>query len=225
MLTGGTIFSRRGESRHLLLGLVALVGGCACPQPRHVRQIFGDAKVGVLERSRLQHLRLVEVRHECGMGGTTTWIAEEVPLKGDNAALRRLLNENRPYRRRTDLLQTLGRVGRSEQLPTQWPSLLCWIIGTDPLIIGVGGRQGEHVPRHGESRYPLVGPADVDAPVHHLIIFEDGTWPALSKAKRASDIERIPHRVVLLPNPLSLGQILSGVAGEYIRTGQNQLTR
>ncbi len=220
MLTDGMTLRRQSGPLYVALLLATNCVGCFGPQPHHVRGI-SVAEIRVLEHGDLKRLRLATATHDYGMSGFATRLTSDVPTTQDTKALRRFLEEPRPYRRRTDLLKALGPITRSKSFPSEWRSLLWWIIGTDPLIIGVGAPQGTHVPLHDErTRYPLIGPADLDAPVHHLIIFENGTWPALSKAKDPEDIERIPHRLVPLPKPLSLREIFEGA--EELRRGTSK---
>jgi hypothetical protein len=193
--------------------LLAASAGCGgVPRVGDVTRVSSYTTVRVLEHDNTLELNLIAVHFNSGMGWSATWLAEDVPSATDRAALQRLFDS--PIYRRTTPLMHPFLLQDSADFPAEWRKLLIWVVGTDPLILAVGGPQGEMTGRH-RTCYPFVGPNDGEEYVHALIVFAPNTWPALRRAKTPRDVAAIPHEIRPLTPGQKLGEILAGDLPQY----------
>lgn len=187
-----------------LLG--TLVSGCTSPNVRNVRDITAVGRVELVERGQWRQLEVARVRFDAGIGGIRRrYLTASVPSIDNDREVHALVERSPPHRITHELMRVNSLLGRSENYP--WNGRQHWFVGNDPFVIAIGGRQGES-PHHPAFQYPFVGPGDREQQVTHLIAFDDNTWPRLRRAKEPDDVLSVPHRVMTLPEPITLAQVM-----------------
>lgn len=188
--------------------LLLLLAGCAARADyRHVGRVHAYGDAHVLEHGQQKELEVALVMFTSGLGWVDRYLVETVPSTHDERAVRNMIEATPAYRRQRNLLRAIELTTAGEGYP--WRGQLHWIVGTEPLVIAIGGPQGEEAARRGRERnsqYPLVGSVDLGETVNRLLVFQGG--PKALRARRAADLSKVPREVVELADPTSLGDVL-----------------
>ncbi|MGB7156961.1 MAG: hypothetical protein WBD40_02775 [Tepidisphaeraceae bacterium] len=190
-----------------------MFAGCMCLDDyRYVSGVGPGGDAQLLERGQRKQLEVAFVNFSSGMGWVDKYLVEAVPSREDEQAVREVIEKTPPYRRPLKLGRGINRLYNSDGYP--WHGRLHWIVGNEPLVIGLGGPQGREAAQRGRernSRYPLIGSVDLDEPITHLLIFSNSK--KLMRARAPEDAAKVPYDVVQLPQGTTLGNVLSARAG------------
>jgi len=184
------------------LALLCLgVAGSACH--RTIGAVGSKGSADVYEHGEVKRLGYVIVQYTAPLlGAHEVFLSESVPHVDDKHALRRLVNDSPPYRTEAAIRQAIDSVTTSTGYP--WACRMHWVLGTDPLVLGVGDLQGAMDRRDPDATlFPFVRSDSEGEMIHALVVFEMSPWRWLRERRRWESAQSRSWRLVELPQPMT----------------------